>query len=241
MSWSEDGKSFSINDKKVILFEFTQLHKEVVDAVAVRTALLMLGWTLVVNLSKVKDDLTCNITGWSFMQAKDNGLQLAYKQLLQKAWDLSAGMAANGCWKMAPCMKYLDECTILCGEIFAAVHITAGLPPCGSKGIIVKVQNTAQVLRNIFIVNGCMALIFKYNKSHAANNHSFFIVRFLTPKLGQLVFCYLAYIRPFANFLCKQVGIPQYRSNEFLFPDPKRKQKHMSSVQATAILRHFIL
>lgn len=203
------------------MFEFARLHKEVVDAVVVRMAGLLLGWSPVVNLSKVKDHLTCNITGWSFTQAEDNGLRLAYKQLLQKAWTAPAGMAANGCWKMAPCMNYLDECTLLCGEIFAAMHITAGLPPRGSEGTIVKVQNTAQVLRNIFVVNGRMAIIFKYNKSRAANNRSFFIVRFLPADLGQLVFCYLAYIRPFANFLCKPVGVPQYRSNEFLFHDPR--------------------
>ena len=135
-------------------------------------------------------------------------------------------------------MKYLDDCTMLCGKIFAAMHITAGLPPRGSEGTTVKVENTAQVLRNIFIVNGRMAIIFEYNKSRAANNRSFFIVRFLPADLGQLVFCYLAYIWLFSNFLCKQVGVPHYRSNEFLFPDPRRKQKHMSSLQATEILRH---
>ena len=73
------------------------------------------------------------------MQAEDNRLRLAYKHLLQKAWDTPEGIPANGCWKITPCMKDLDECTMLCGEIFTVMHITAGLPPYDSEGTTVKV------------------------------------------------------------------------------------------------------
>ena len=45
LSWSEDGKSFSINDKQIVAYDFARLHKEVVNAVAVRTAKLMLSWS----------------------------------------------------------------------------------------------------------------------------------------------------------------------------------------------------
>jgi hypothetical protein len=138
---------------------------------------------------------------------------------------------------MTQCVKYLDNCIALSGEIWAAIHITAGLPPRGSEGTTVKVYNTAQVLRNVFIINGQVAIVFEYNKSRAANNHSFFIVRYLPSNLGTLVFNYLAYIRPFADFLCIRIGLPHLRCNEFLFQDPRKKQKHLSSEQATAILR----
>lgn len=120
---------------------------------------------------------------------------------------------------------------------WVAIHITAGLLPRGSEDTIVKVYNTAQVLRVVFIINGRVAIVFEYNKSHAANNHLFLNVRYLPSNLGTLVFNYLAYIRPFADFLCIWIGLPYLRCNEFLFQNPRKKPKHLSFEQATAILR----
>ncbi len=39
------------------------------------------------------------------------------------------------------------------------------------------------------------------------------------------------------DFLANQLGLQQYHSNEFLFPDPMHRRKHLSSLQITASLR----
>jgi hypothetical protein len=49
------------------------------------------------------------------------------------------------------------------------------------------------------------------------------------PSLDTSVFKYLAYIRPFVDFLARRLNLPQYQSREFLFPDPKLKNKHIST------------
>jgi hypothetical protein len=65
----------------------------------------------------------------------------------------------------------------------------------------------------------------------------FFVVRYLPQALSCLFYQYLVYIRPFLDFLYSQLGLAALRSTEFLFRDPGQKKKHLSSIQATVILR----
>ncbi|KFZ18998.1 hypothetical protein V502_03895 [Pseudogymnoascus sp. VKM F-4520 (FW-2644)] len=237
LSWAADGHSFTIRGSRVQLLDLARMHRDSVARVGDRLSRLMLGWEPVVDLHSVRDDLTRNTTGWSFLQEERNGLRLSYKELLRRAWDPARGMSRGGRWRTAECIGYLDSCQDLCGEIFAAVHLTSGLPGRGSEVTAVKVCNTEQSLRNVFVLNGQIIIVFEYNKASASNNHSFYIVRYLSAELGRLVFQYLAYVRPFASFLSQRVGLVKGRHPEFLFPDPGKRHKHLSSVQATQILR----
>lgn len=90
---------------------------------------VMLGWRPRVDLSAIKDSLTCYIANWSFAQEEDNGLRLAYKALSRHAWSSqAAGLAKHGRWDTAQCVKYLEHTNRLSNELFAAIHITSGLP-----------------------------------------------------------------------------------------------------------------
>jgi len=42
---------------------------------------------------------------------------------------------------------------------------------------------------------------------------------------------------PFLDFLANQLDLPQYQHNELFFPDPSDKNPHLSSEQASKILR----
>ncbi|KAH7327564.1 hypothetical protein BKA65DRAFT_462380 [Rhexocercosporidium sp. MPI-PUGE-AT-0058] len=93
-------------------------------------------------------------------------------------------------------------------------------------------------MRNVFILHRRLIIVFEYNKSRAVNNHSFYVIRYLPLALSIAIYQYLVYIRPFMDFLYNQFGLAHLRSNpEFLFQDPSRKKKHLSSLQATDILR----
>ena len=43
-------------------------------------------------------------------------------------------------------------------------------------------------MRNVFIINGRVAIVFEYNKLRAMNHHSFYIVRYLPNALGIAVY-----------------------------------------------------
>jgi len=238
--WADDGQSFSINDKVIRLLDFTYLYKASMDQVERHLAQALLGWQApTTDLSVVKDSLTCRTPGWCFLQEPGNELQSAYKALSRRAWTLPAlGLARNHRWDTKACMKYLEAGAQLSNDIFVAAHVTAGLPARGTEITSVKVYNTDQVLRNLFVLNGRFMIVFEYNKLKATNHRSFYVVRYLPSKLSNLLYQYLVYVRPFMDFLCTQLKIDHLRSAEFLFLDPRRKTKHLSSTQATAAFRH---
>lgn len=238
LAWASDGRSFSVNDRTVQLMDVVSLYRIAIEAVQTRVRQAMFHWQPEIDLHAVTDNLTRQTAGWSFLNETSNGLQLAYKALTRRAWTLPAlGLARNGRWVSVSCLRYVESLQRLLDDIFTAIHVTAGLPARGPEITTIKTSNTAQVLRSIFVLNGRFFIVFEYNKTRRTTNQSFYVVRYLPPKLGVLLYQYLVYVRPFADFLCRQLGFPHLHSSEFLFPDPKRRGKHLGSPQATQILR----
>ncbi|OAA37048.1 telomere-associated recQ-like helicase [Metarhizium rileyi] len=101
----------------------------------------------------------------------------------------------------------------------------------------IRLRNTKLAIRNLSIRQGRAIIVISYTKARSSNNHAFYIIRYLPDDLGLSVVVYLTYIRPFLDFLANQLGLPHYHSNEFLFLDPKRKERHLSTTQATESLR----
>lgn len=111
---------------------------------------------------------------------------------------------------------------------FSAFHIMAGLPDRGTETTSIRFRNTKLASRNVFIRDGQVIIIvvISYTKARASTNHAFYIVRCL-PDVGVSVLLYLAYIRPFLDFLAGQPELPHYQSSGFLFADPKHKTRHL--------------
>ena len=75
------------------------------------------------------------------------------------------------------------------------------MPGRATEVNIVKWQNTAYVVRNVYIRQGRVILIFEYNKTQAYTSESFYVVRVLPSSVSRLWFLYLTYIRPFVDCL----------------------------------------
>jgi hypothetical protein len=71
--------------------------------------------------------------------------------------------------------------------------MTSSMPARGEELRIIRWANTVAVQR--------IMLLFAYNKVSTTANHSFYIVRVPCPTVEQALFLYLAYIRPFTDFL----------------------------------------
>jgi hypothetical protein len=241
LTWAADGQSFTIgSSSQVRLLDFTYMHKVAVTHVEERIHHLMLGWQPEVDLNTIRDDFTCRVPGYSFLQEEENGLRFGYKALSRRAWSSSyrgQPFAKSGRWLTQTCSAYFESESALNSEIFTAMYLRAGLPARGPEITSVKVCNTAQVIRSLIFREGRLLLVIEYNKARASNYHAYYVVRYLPPKLAWLVYLYLAYVRPFAAFLAGQLRFPHLYTTEFLFPDPQYKQKHMSSAQATIILK----
>lgn len=241
LMWAEDGRSFTIGDDKVVaLSDFCGIYQLSIQQLQGQLDELMLGWKPQVDLSLVADDFTCRQPGWCFLDKPGNGLHQAYKSMVRRAWTSSfrgQHFAKGGRWLPGACQSYLEagiQSTILA---YNAVHITSSLPARGTEMNSIRLVNTRLAMRNVFVREGKIMIAISYNKSRASNNHSFHVIRFLRPDVASAILLYVAYIRPFMDFLANQLEMPQYYSNEFLFRDPTLKRNHLSSSQITVSMR----
>ncbi|KAH8749833.1 hypothetical protein BGZ57DRAFT_775779 [Hyaloscypha finlandica] len=200
LTWAADGQSFTLgNNQKVQLIDFCKVYSTAIANVIARTDEMMLSWKPAIDLATIRDDLTCRTPRWSFLNHIDNDLTFAYKALSRQAWTSSfsgAPFAKAGYWLPATCVAYLQAGTQLSNEIFAAIHLAAGLPARGTEITSIRLRNTPLAIRHVFIREGRMLLVISYNKSRASNNHAFYIVRYLPQNLAISIFKYLVYIRP---------------------------------------------
>lgn len=81
-------------------------------------------------------------------------------------------------------------------------------------------------------------IIISYNKARASNNYAFYIVRYLPKELSRSILKYLAIIRPVLGFIARQLKVPDWSESEFFFPDPHGKNRHLTSTQASNVIRH---
>lgn len=242
LSWARDGQSFTLsNNRRIRVLDLPLIYHRAIDQVKEKIDHLMLGWQPTVDLAGIQDDLACQTPGWSFLAHPDNNLQLAYKELARRAWGPSfsgRSFSRAGHWLSEACSAYLESGTQVASEIFAALHITAGLPGRGTETSSIRVLNTQLAIRHVFVREGRILIVLSYNKARASNNYAFYIVRYIPSGLDASMFKYLVYIRPFIDFLAGQLEMPKYQSTEFLFPDPGLTKKHLSSPQASRILQH---
>ncbi len=160
---------------------------------------MMFGWRPPVHLHTLVDNLANAHVGYSYLSEPRNGLQHSFKGLLRRAWD--GGLQAQNQWRPRPCHRYLCQFEQLQLQLLVCSHLTSGMPSRGSEISVVKWQNTAQVIRNLFIYHDRVVLIFEYNKTRTLTNDSFYVVRVLPPSVSRLWFLYLTYIRPFVDCL----------------------------------------
>ncbi|KAH6977630.1 hypothetical protein EDB80DRAFT_738121 [Ilyonectria destructans] len=108
LTWAPDGGSFTIGNHKVIrLSEFCTTYRAAIAQVQELVAELMLGWDPVIDLSAIRDDLTCQTPGWSFLDHSENRLSGAYKAMARRAWSSTfrgKALAKSGHWLPGPCL-----------------------------------------------------------------------------------------------------------------------------------------
>lgn len=104
-------------------------------------------------------------------------------------------------------MLYLERCNDMVAVLFSSVYITSRMPARGEELWVLLWADTAAVQRIIFICQGRILLVFAYNKASQNLNNSFFVVRVPCALVERCLFLYLAYIRPFSDFLSRQLNL----------------------------------
>ncbi|KAH7231095.1 hypothetical protein BKA59DRAFT_497663 [Fusarium tricinctum] len=229
LTWAPDGRSFTIGDnKKVLLSEFCEIYHRTVTTVQEQVDEMLLGWQPDIDVFAIRDDLTCRKAGWSFIDKIENNLKSSFR---------GTPFTTSGYWNAETFHKYLSAGVELNKSAFTAIHFRAGLPGRGTEVTSIRYLNSKLSKRNVFFYDGQMIIVISYNKARASNNYAFYIIRYVPADLSLSLLKYLAIVRPVWEFLAREMQTLRHDSKEFFFLDPIGKRKHLSSEQASSILR----
>ena len=108
-------------------------------------------------------------------------------------------------WRQDKVRVYLDQKRGFLERLMLAIYLTGGQPARGTELGSIKYCNTGLSSRNIFIYKGVVCYTTEYVKARSTTGFSHYVVRFLPKNVGEMVLIYLAFIRPFTNFLYNQI------------------------------------
>jgi hypothetical protein len=97
-------------------------------------------------------------------------------------------MPQRNCLGREKALNYLKRCDRLVMLFFPGTHLTGWMPARGEELCGVRWADSAAVLRNIFVHNGHVMLMFSYNKAGLESNSSFYVVRSPAPSDQHVLF-----------------------------------------------------
>ena len=227
IGWSEDGNRLEYNQEFIRMEDFRGYSHRVLQEAHELMSGMMFGWDPVQDLAALKDDLRENTQGYSFVSNPANGLQRCYRQLLQRSWECSpeTALQKDGEWRHEACSAYLEEEQKMLRYILLLLHLTGGQPARGPELTTIRHQNSSAAMRNIYVSNGQLFYMIEYHKARRTTNKSFFVVRYLPLQVGQMLFKYLVYVRPFVNLILRhQYGgatLSENNKGALLFSNPQ--------------------
>jgi superfamily II DNA helicase RecQ len=184
--------------------------------------------------------------GYSFLDHPDNarwkvGWEFLWERMLQEkgGWRLVEEESSSGSgsgqlqWIDQRCKAYLDRERQFLLQLFVAMHITGGQPARSPEIGSVKVRNSITSNRNIFVVNGRVAVVTTYDKSLKRRGKTEYVFRCFPDQISQIIVQYLVYVLPFSRVIEKTKG-------DFLFADKQRPwiKDQLSVAVAVATTKH---
>lgn len=218
ISWSPDGLTLHIAEAHIHMRQF----RGTIHGVLIRTQHLaqdlLFGWWPDIQLDRIRDNLGIHRPGFSFLAHPENNLQSCFRTVSRLAFSERGACSLKKGTGKARLRRYLRTTDSFMQLLYAAVHMTSGMPARGEELRIIRWADTVAVQRNIFVYKGSIILVFAYNKANTNTNNSFYIVRSPCPAVQRLLFVYVAYIRPFRDFINRSMGaISDHPTNPHLF------------------------
>jgi len=179
--------------------------------------------------------------GYSFLDHPDNarwkvGWNFLWKQMLQGGQTLvkSSGSGSGQLeWADQPCKAYLAREKQFLLKLMVAMYIMGGQPARSPEIGSIKVTNSVTSSRNIFVINGRVAVVTTYDKSVKRRGKIEYVFRCYPDQLSQVIAQYLVYVLPFSRVVAKTKG-------DFLFADKQEPwiKDQLSGAVAVATAKH---
>ncbi len=212
--WEADRRIMNLHGARIVMEKFkAMVQRAVTDAEDLFWERLM--WTpdpsdrLVLDIDKLTDDITFRKLGAYFVDNKQNGLALKWKDVtMDKMLTSSRGkkMHRGGKWHMRLVREYMREVDKFRKLLLFCVHVSGGQPARGTEILSLRFKNGSYRDRNVFIMDGSVMTVTLYNKTEAEWDIPKVVPRFLPWRVGQLLALYLVYSQPFVEMLSVRTG-----------------------------------
>jgi superfamily II DNA helicase RecQ len=191
--------------------------------------------------------------GYNFMDHPDNARwkvswEFLWEQMLHGGRTLvkgSSGSSGSGRleWADQQCKAYLAREKQFLLKLMVAMHFMGGQPARGPEIGSIKVKNSVTSSRNIFVINGRVAIVTSYDKSLKRRGKIEYVFRCFPDKLSQVIAQYLVYVLPFSRVVeMTKGGTTKGRTakGDFLFADEQGPwiKNQLSKAVAVATAKH---
>ena len=197
----------------------------------------MFGLRARVKLDGISDEMSKSTAGYSFVHDRANNLKDAYLALVDHAC-LSPvhGLMLSERWNMAAVDRYLRKVFDFLGLLSVCMHTLSGQSARGPEMLSVECENGPASLRGIFVHAGRMMYVTRHHKARRATNNEFQVARILPRQVGEVLFNYLVYMRPFVEMIRRRC-LGQSMSSRLLFFNYKSEDGLWKSSQLSRSLR----
>jgi hypothetical protein len=125
-------------------------------------------------------------------------------------------------WRLQEVRRHLWHMERFLELLCLAVHIAGGQPARGPELLSVRWRNGVLQDRNLYVIDGQVALVTRYHKTQFQWDKPKVIVRFLPKAIGKLTAAYLLYVRPLRALLQSALGKPLSASvTDYLWADER--------------------
>jgi hypothetical protein len=129
--------------------------------------------------------------------------------------------------------------------LLGLIYVTGGQAPRATELISIWYKNGEATERGVYVHEGSIIYITRYNKAKRSTNKEFVVVRFLPYHVGRLLYKYLVFIRPVADLLRQEqvrtLSLPpgSYQLSGLLFYTgiTKKPSDQQSSTCLTTVLK----
>ena len=181
--------------------------------------------------------------GYSFIDHPDNARwkaswEFLWERMLLADQKLVKGRGSGSGrgpleWAAQPCKAYLAREKQFLLKLMVAMHLTGGQPARSPEIGSIKVRNSAASSRNLFVINGRVAVVTTYDKSRKRRGKTEYVFRCFPDRLSQVIIQYLVYVLPFSRVVERTKG-------DFLFADKHGPwiKDQLSGAVAVATAKH---
>ncbi|KAH8650435.1 hypothetical protein BGZ61DRAFT_545804 [Ilyonectria robusta] len=182
LRWSDNGQTVSYGDSfRVSMTEFRLLGNYITQQAETLCTELMYDWDPVVDLAKIKDDITNTEKGFSFVLHLDNHLKDAHLALCERACTTRRnGLSRGGNWDWKAVFRYLRKEEAMCNFLLLGMSSLGGQTPRWPDLSSLWCVNGEFTLRGIYVYNKSMVFVVRHHKAKASTNREFIVAPFLT-------------------------------------------------------------